>query len=453
MPTIIGTIFFCCGVYCFFRKEDALFGLLIVSSVFQASSALDVAGRGIQPYYLISAFIIIRALVNRTIGISSSEEIPRRKWLFMFGFIAVGSAILLPFIFVGIPINDAKVGIDEGVSFRPPLVFGLNNLAQAGFLAWHMLTVYAISALDLSADKTRRAYTRAFYFAVFFVFAQSIFQLSGVTFPDWLIRNNPGYGISDPSFISNGIRSPGSFSEPSFAGACLAMYCTSFIAEYLSGDGSVMRVLLSLAAVGTVASSGSLLALCICLLSVLVVYSPLRFPWYINIQRIKRLALIFVLVTIPIVIVLAVSSSYRSTLLANTISKGDSGSFFNRTASDLFALQLLFATHGIGVGFGSNRASSLLASLLSNVGVAGVLAFGIFYFGLFFELPKSYSWLKWAAFALLVNMCIDIPDVTFPPLWIIISIAVSVAKDKLKSRHPARTRGPSYLPSRSTSSR
>jgi hypothetical protein len=451
MPTIIGLIFFCAGAYCFFRKEDGLFGLLIVSMVFQASSAIDIAGRGIQPYYLISAFIMARAIFNRAIGLTSNEVLPQRKWLLIFGVIAIGSAVVLPFVFAGIPVMDPKVGIDEGVSFRPPLNFGLNNLAQAGFLAWHIVTAYAISGLDFSAEKTRSAYVRAFYFAVFFVFAQSICQLSGISFPDWLIRNNPGYGISDPLFMSNGIRSPGSFSEPSFAGACMAMFCTSFAAEYLCGKGNAIRMLISFAAIGTIASSGSLLALCLCLGTLLFWYSPFRYPWYINIKRAKRFAWVFFILAAPVIAALAISSNYRSILIANTISKGDTGSFFNRTASDIFGLQLLIRTYGIGVGFGSNRASSLVSSLLSNVGVVGVLAFVMFCFGLFTRLPKEYVWVKWAAFALLLNMCIDIPDVTFPPLWIIILIAISLSKSKVSVHQGINNSGLAFAGIGSTS--
>jgi hypothetical protein len=83
-------------------------------------------------------------------------------------------------------------------------------------------------------------------------------------------------------------------------------------------------------------------------------------------------------------------------------------------------------THWIGVGLGSNRASSLITSLLSNVGIAGVLCFTVFLWRLFRNLATEHAWLVWAAFALLLNMFIGLPDVTMPLLWIPILIAVQL---------------------------
>jgi hypothetical protein len=133
---------------------------------------------------------------------------------------------------------------------------------------------------------------------------------------------------------------------------------------------------------------------------------------------------IVVVLFAPAALALTFFSGYRETLMTLTVSKGDSSSFFNRTASDLYALQLLPQTHWIGVGLGSNRASSLFTTLLSNVGIVGVLAFGAFYIKLFAKLPEEHNWLKWAGYALLLNMCIGIADVTIPILWIPILLAV-----------------------------
>jgi hypothetical protein len=129
-----------------------------------------------------------------------------------------------------------------------------------------------------------------------------------------------------------------------------------------------------------------------------------------------------------------VSPSYREALIGLTVSKGETGSFANRTASDLYGLQLFAQTYGLGLGLGSNRVSSLLTTLLSCVGLLGTLAFGMFYFKLFANLPDEYAWLKWAAFALLLNMCLDISDVTIPILWIPIFLAIQFKQNKATVR-------------------
>ncbi len=203
MPTIIGAIFFLCGLYCFLWREDSLFGLLIISSLFEAASAVNVAERGIQPYYLIAGFIIVRALVNRACGVRWNKLMPQGKWLLIFTIIAVASAFLLPIIFAGMPVYDPRIGVDEGLFIHPPLRFGLTNLAQAGFLLCHVVTAYALLAIDFSDAKTRKAYVVAFYLVVLVVFVQAACQFVGVEFPDSLIRNNPGYSLAGSGFLTN----------------------------------------------------------------------------------------------------------------------------------------------------------------------------------------------------------------------------------------------------------
>jgi hypothetical protein len=436
MPTIIGVIFFCSGAYCFLRKEGALLGLLLLSTLFEASSALNVAGRGIQPHYVVAGFIIARALVNRVFRLTSSSPAPHGKWLLLFGGIAIISTLTLPIVFAGTPIYDPKIGIDDGLFIRPPLSFGVNNIAQAVFVAWHIGTAFALLRIKSSEVITQKFYIFVFYVGLFFIFVQSFSSLTGIPYPDTLIRNNPGYEISGAQLISHGVRCPGTFTEPSYAGTFFLMYCVGFLVEYLEGKGGIFRIILALIATGLIASSGALLALVICLSGLTIRYFPFRFPWYIKVGRAKRLASISSLVLPPLLLVLVVSASYRDTIVGLTVSKGDTGSFANRTASDLYALQLLVQTHGIGVGLGSNRASSLLTTLLSTIGVMGALSFGVFYVKLFRSLPRNYAWLRWAAYAVLINMCIDIPDVTTPILWFPVLIAIPLTMNRVRAWRP-----------------
>jgi hypothetical protein len=112
MPTIFGVLFFCAGAYCFLRKEEGLLGLLIIASLFEASSALNIVERGIQPHYVIATFIIVRALVNGVLGLRSGSPMPQGKWLLIFGAVAIVSTLVFPLFFAGTPIYDPKLGID-----------------------------------------------------------------------------------------------------------------------------------------------------------------------------------------------------------------------------------------------------------------------------------------------------------------------------------------------------
>ena len=439
MPTATGVLFFCCGAYYFLCKEEGLLGLLIIAIGFEASSAVNIADRGIQPYYVVALWIILRAIVNRALGTSSNAPMPEGRWLLLFGAIAIVSALVYPLLFAGIPVYEPKIGIDDGLFIRPPLRFGLNNLAQAGFLACHICVLYALLCLRVSAKKARKAYVVTFYIVGAVVFVQCLCQLFGIPFPYRLLLNNPGQSVWDASGTVAGTRNPGTFSEPSLVGGFMLLYCIGFIAEYFAGKGRPARILVALAATGAIASSGSIFILLLFIILLAIRYSPFRFPWYLSMRRSRKLAWILVLLVMPAMLVITVSPTYRAILTLQTVSKSDSGSFINRSASDVYALQLLAQTYGVGVGIGSNRASSMLASLFSTVGIAGVLAFGMFYVRLFASLSDEDAWLRWAAFALLANMCLDISDVTMPMLWLPTLLAIAFRTErKVFDRLPNR---------------
>lgn len=445
MPTVIGVIIFCCAVYCFFLKEDGLFGLLILSGIFQAASAINFSERGFPPYYVVAVFIITRAILNRSLGARPTGSVSQGGWLLLFGGIAIASAFILPSMFAGIPVYDPKIGIDDGFFIRPPLRFGLNNIAQAGFLACHIAVAYSLFYIGFSSDKAQKAYIWAFYLVVMIIAAQSVCQLTGIPFPHSLLLNNPGYALWDATGEIAGTRNPGPFSEPSVAGAFLVLYCVGFLARFLSGKGGAVHLIVSLVASALVASSGSLLTLCLFTIILLLRYSPLRWPWHLNISRTKRMLWILFVLIAPVTLALILFPSYRETLMTLTVSKGGSSSFINRTAADLYALQLLPQTHWLGVGLGSNRASSLFTTLLSNVGIPGFLAFIVFYVRVFANLSKERSWLKWGAFALLLNMLIGVADVTMPMLWIPTLLAILLSSRPLHVRHSIKTGNPLFI--------
>lgn len=424
MPTVIGSIFFVLGLYCFLFKEDWLVGLLVISVVFEAASAINFGDRGLQPYYVVSLFLIGRAVYRWCCRTTPSRRMPQEMWLLLFTAICVASALVLPVAFAGIPVYDPKVGIDEGFFVRLPLHLGLNNYVQAAFLLWHVLTAYAILGIKTPSRRVYNAYLWTFYILFVIVAAESVCQLVDIPFPHALLLNNPGYLVWGRESEVAGMRNPGTFSEPSVAGGFLAMYVLGFLARYLEGKREKLRVIASLGASGLVTSGGSLLTIGLATPFLLLKYFPFRFPWFINLPKAKRLVLVVGILAIPALLIIVGPSGYTETLLANTASKGESLSFINRTAADVYALQLVVRTDGLGVGMGSNRASSLVTTLLSNVGVLGFLVFAIYLLRLFGNLTGVYAWLKWGAAALLINMSIGIPDVTMPMLWLPILLAI-----------------------------
>jgi hypothetical protein len=432
MITVFGVIFFISGAYCFLFAEDSLLGLLLIATVFEGASAIDIGDRGIQPYYIVACFVIMRGLINWALGLSI-KRMQYGAWLLVFGVVAVGSAFISPVLFAGIPIYDPKIGIDPGLFIRPPLKFGYNNVIQASYLSVHIAAAFAILAIRFSPAKFRKWYLAAFYIEAFIVFAESACQLLGITFPLSLFVNNPGYTSWDVTMSSNGIRNPGTFAEPSLAGAFLILFSIGFLANYLEGKDSITKTIIGVTTSLLIASSSSLLSLLVFLLILIVRHKPFRLPWHVSLGKLKRILLILTLIVVPLVFAIVFSSNYRDALMGLTLDKSESGSFVNRTASDLYAIQLVLQTYGIGVGLGSSRTSSFVGTLFSNVGLVGGVSLGVFYVKIFNSLPKKYEWYKWAGLAFMLNMAIGLADITLPMLWCSIFIAISLSTPQVYS--------------------
>jgi hypothetical protein len=86
-------------------------------------------------------------------------------------------------------------------------------------------------------------------------------------------------------------------------------------------------------------------------------------------------------------------------------------------------------THGLGVGMGSHRASSFLASLASNTGVLGALLFCGMLLKLlwrYFKTPRLTDIQLFAGVSLAtatLTMSLGIPDLNLPMYWSFIFLA------------------------------
>ncbi len=421
MPTLEGIVFLPLAIYFFFRHPDRLFPLLVISTVFEASSIVSSGPVGIQPYYVVAILFVLQAIIRHP-GLfagGSSRFLP--FWILAaFTIVGLGSAILLPVLFAGIPVYDPRLGIDAGFLYRPPLQLAPGNFAQAVLLTINILVVIAAAAAGPSLERTHKAFIAALYITAGIVIVQFACFATGLPFPTFLLNNNPGYGIVNQSIHQ--LRPNGSFTEPSMAGAALAAFSGAALAMYLDRKRGIATGALAALACLLVASSSSLVALTMLVLLLMLSQRVIRWPWYIMLNPLKRMS-VFVIAGLLSASLLIVPS-VRNMVIAQTINKGSSASALVRFSADIYSLELLVKTHGLGVGLGSNRPSSLVTSILSQVGVAGFLLFAIAVFKILSKIPQENRWIRWSCIGLLLAMCLGVPDISYPFLWVLLAMAV-----------------------------
>jgi hypothetical protein len=420
MPTLEGIIFIPLALCFFFLRPQLLFPLLIISTVFEASSVISSGTIGIQPYYCIAPLFIVRFLVVKT----SNRKSVRGRYSFTrlwvgFAIVSVISALVLPFIFKGILVYDPRVNVDDNFLSPAHLNLQMTNIVQSFFLVLNVLVVIASTRLAKSIDKAHRVFMWGAYVVILIVILQSLFFWLGLPFPIKLLNNNPGYALANINAAT--LRPNGSFTEPSMAGAALAAYVAAFLWNYFAGKENILRAGIAGVACLLVASTSALFAVLI-VFAVLVLANPVvRLPWFIRIGRLKRLSFFFV--SVAFLTLLLIIPSFRTVLLSQTVEKGESNSALVRFGADAFAFNLVLQTHGLGVGLGSNRPSGFLAALLSQVGVVGLALFICAAWTTLWPLPKEHRWIGMAALGLLLSMAFGLPDLSFPFLWILFALA------------------------------
>jgi hypothetical protein len=427
MLTIQGIVFIPLALFFFFLRPRLLFPLLIVSAVFEASSVVSSGEFGIQPYYCVATLFVIRFLVFGTPVMRFANR--SFTWLWI-SFVSISwiSSLTFPFIFVGVPVIDPRIGMEEFILQGPtPLRFQLSNIVQPAFLTLNVLVLLASAKADLSVAKAHKAFMWSAYLIILIIFSQASCFLLGLQFPVKLLNNNPGYSIV--LLNSEQLRPGGSFTEPSVAGAVLAALFAAFLWEHFRGKRSLLKSGVTLLACLLVASTSSLLAVIIVSLVLIFAYPAVRLPWFIRLDRLKRLSVF--LISAVLFSALLFVPSLRAILLSQTQEKIGSHSALVRLGADAFSFNLVRQTYGLGVGLGSNRPSSFVAALLSQVGIGGFALFVFAAWKTLWPLRRDYRWIGMAALGLLLSMAFGVPDLSFSFLWILFALATqSNASDR-----------------------
>jgi hypothetical protein len=396
--TLLGAFFIPITIVCFLWKPYHLLPLLIVASVFEAGSVFNGAIGGfvfgISPFYLVEICVALRLLswVWHGRAFLPPDKTPAREiavLLLMFLAWSFASALVMPHLFSGMPVYAPRerVDVDMLQGTLAPLRWSLSNLAQGIYLTLNVATVlFAFHAVQTKLQVERLV--KALRLAVFIVVAVGLLQhftsSAGWSFPYAVLNNNVN-GAPDTNpldqQIEGYIRISSTFAEPMNSGSFLAAIACGLLASYLRGRRGA-RSLFALLAVGFVlletTSTTGYLALTVMLCLLLVYFNPLA-------KRVFRAQPSFLkgwaVVTLTAVCIVGGGMLFIPSLsravVAMTVEKSEGISFASRVVADRDSLALFENTYGLGVGLGSSRPSSLIATFLSTVGIVGTTLFAM----------------------------------------------------------------------------
>jgi hypothetical protein len=306
--------------------------------------------------------------------------------LAVFVVVASASAIVNTIVFSGtVEVFPASGGM------RPDdirvLRLGSANFTQTVYLIFDVAYAWAIANTVVTGGLYLRS-SKTYILTTAFIIVMGSYQLFshylGFYYPYDFINNNPGYKDNFLQEMANVKRFSSVFTEPSAAAHWLVGFLPFAFTAWLKGLHGRGVMLLGVAAlaciiVATSTTGYAVLAMFGALLGLnavrkTIVASRVR-------KRIFELTLsVLTLIAFGLgafwflglfELVLAVSDQA-------VVNKLVSSSADMRFAVDYQALVATWQTFGLGVGWGSHRASSQLLTLLSNVGIPGMIILGWF---------------------------------------------------------------------------
>jgi hypothetical protein len=296
------------------------------------------------------------------------------------GIYVVGGAILIPRLFAGRVIVPGIVGGYSADVLLQPVP---GNFNQACYFAMGVAVFFSMWVLlrDVrNLEVIRRGFFAFAGINAALGVADLLGKIAGISDILWPIRNAT-YTMHTGTSIDGFWRIAGGYPEAStFASATFAalVFCLSYwrasgsrLAFWLALiSGALLVLSTSSTAYGSLAILSAFLGMEIAYLAIKNEFKK-RDAALLAVAAVGAVAIIYLAVFNPRIIDPFVDFLYGATLGKANTASGIERAYWNERSMDAF-----MATHGVGIGLGSARASSLLVAVLSQLGVIGFSLIG-----------------------------------------------------------------------------
>ena len=444
MITSTGLLCIPIGLVAVFMSWRWMLTILLIFSTMSAAAVVMVGSVGLSPGYYMVLLVILRILTEALRGglPISREMLPPLASLLLFLLAAIISLWAAVAFFQG---NVIVLGGGDNfqLTLAAPFKFRRENLTQLSYL---VLSVTLTVALGIRLSRIpshglAKMIDQGMVYCMIFCHALCLWQwlsyhTSFVNWPHDFFFSNKSYAYREDQIMLDEVRLSGPFSEPSSLAAAYAGFLFYGFQRFRV-DGSAKSMLLLIFNVLILflskSSTGFLL---IGLFAVVVltravargITGTLRLPRSVTAAGLTAIGLAFA-ATLGAIWYVVEHREFVSSLLDMLIFKKQEGSSYReRSGSNLIALQILVDTGGVGIGIGSHKPSSFLLTLLSNVGVAGTLMFGLFVYQIT-KLPYrpaagrlraerlTGSPLRWWIAGTLITLTVSGPNLSNASLW------------------------------------
>lgn len=364
-----------------FCYPERLLQFIFVCSVFGAASTVNIGEFGIVPVLIPAAVFVVFFFLQILLGARYPAEwlaLKALSPLLVVGVYALITSYLMPYVFAGkvfIFPQKSLGGIGVEVLSTNP-----GNANQRIYLIVNMLFLISTAVFVTRHKASFHLLVKAYLISGFIAFGFEMWnvanRLTGLWFPSTFLLSNPGYAILTDQTLGSTPRINGTYTEPAALGAAMSAYVFTCVWLLLQGhNNSLSKWLLPCSLLGALITTSSTAILTLCVGGAFLVVRIIILPQRKMVSRIIGGAILTVISVSVMALLLSVT--YPSVansvveVLNSNLDKSNSSSYSDRTGVDLGSLATLVPTYGLGVGWGSNRSSSLIPGLLASLGIYG----------------------------------------------------------------------------------
>jgi hypothetical protein len=430
----------------------------IVVSSLAAASVVNVGGGfavGISPYFFAAAVIAARMmsrLLTGRIRFGADEPILGHvRTLALFVAWGVASAMILPVLFSGMPVDLGRIGVDTTFFALVPLHWTFSNVGQAGYLVLDLCLVL-LFLRNASRPGYIEGLVEAFTWSGLIVVGVGVYQMLSfrihLPFPKEFFYSNQVWAELEGEGIAGWQRINATFPEASAAGDFLAMWSVfELVLAARGGRQGTRHWWFALAGSFMVANTTSTTGyVTLALAWTFFIWKYVLAPLLEGRVAVKSL-LAAALIVVAILAAFAFGPDSSSLLSIVLVNKLQTSSATHRFASVYHSGNIFLQSFGLGVGLGSDRALSSAAYILANLGIIGVVLFVYLLWQLYalgkrrnptgVEGRQERIWfeaLGWALVVQLLAMIESGAEITGPSLWIPWAIlAAIIRRNSLRS--------------------
>jgi len=421
--TLFGIIWCSLALLFILFPPKYLYVLMLTSCVFQAASVFSIGTLWITPFFFTQILFLLR-MSPYVLANGLSLQISKVSFLFLIlVLLSIIITAISPSLFVGTrvvsPVYSFEVNYSTNGKF---LTFSMSNISQICLLIMNAITLLVVHRFAPKIVSFKQLYLSYYISILIFAFFSLWWVINKGTLPIDFLYSNGGYSIT--SIVEN--RLAGTYSEPSSAGAFIA----SSLAPLLFARRKIGSVLLGVFMIYLLILNRSSTAILTVVMSFLIFF-------IIRGSDSRK-----VLITLCLLVVSSVSIFilFGDALLALYDQKMSSNSGIIRSWANQMSLSVIFDSYFLGVGLGSNRASSLLLTILTNIGFIGFSLFTMISYFLIKPLFNKRNEPDSLFFIILflgfvLGAFFSVPDISSPSFWmflIYLASASSLSTDESK---------------------